>query len=332
MKGRGTPAAKAPPARKAGAAAKPGSRKAGAPTAAKGPARRPAKRPVKRAAGGGGAAGKAPGAGPKAARARGRPSRTTVAAPARPQVAPGEGLDPEGYFIARVRGEEAVRHAPHPMAEADEPEDAATAPAEGPGPDDEGLGDLPFGYGDDALVGLPRDPQTLFLYWDHARASVERALEGLDHPRTQLWVSIRGAGGEWHRMRAVDFALESRSHYVHDLEPGRVYRAEIHVVDARGGERRLGNPSNEVQLPPRGASPVVDDRFARIPWDLPLDRAAGEARSGGAFPEDLRAQLARLSDWSRFGGGARGSSAGGMVGRPASPAGGFGGGGGKEGS
>jgi hypothetical protein len=39
----------------------------------------------------------------------------------------------------------------------------------------------------------------------------------------------------------------------------------------------------------------VDDRYATIPWDLPLDGTLREARIAGVFPEEIRAMLARLS-------------------------------------
>jgi hypothetical protein len=183
---------------------------------------------------------------------------------------------------------------------------------------DEQLGDLPWSYGDDALVALPRDPRTLFLYWDYARETLARAFAELDHPRAQLWVFTRTGAG-WDRLRAVDFALESRGYYVHDLEPGRSYRAEIHVVDRAGRERLLGASSNEVALPPVGPSPVVDDRSIRIPWELPLGRLLGPGHAGGPFSDEARALLARLSDWSRFSSPTWGGSAGGMGGRPSSP-------------
>jgi uncharacterized protein len=183
---------------------------------------------------------------------------------------------------------------------------------------DERLGDLPWGYGDDAFVALPRDPRTIFLYWDYARDTVARAFEGLDHGRAQLWVFAR-SGADWERIRTLDFALESRGYYVHDLDPGRWYRAEIHVVDRAGRERLLGASSNEVALPPVGPSPVVDDRFIRIPWEVPLGHLLGPGHAGAPFSDDARTMLARLSDWSRFSGTTWGGSAGGMGGRPSSP-------------
>ena len=263
-----------------------------------------AARPARKAAGRGGAE-------VRAAKAKARkPAAATLARPA-------DGPDPDGFFVARVRGEEAMREAPHPMTETtggrwreEEPQAATTY--------DERLGDLPWSYGDDAFLALPRDPTTLFVYWDFGGETLSRAFEGLDHPRTQLWIHARGGAG-WERVRAIDFALESRGFYVHDLEPGRVYRAEIHLVDRGGRERLLGAPSNECALPPVGPSPIVDDRFIRIPWDLSLGKLLGPGHPGAPFSEEARAMLARLSDWSRFSGPTWGGSAGGMGGRPSSP-------------
>lgn len=255
-----------------------------------------------------------------AAAAVGAVAGVAVAAKRAREGRPPEGLpDPEGYFVARVRGEEAVREAPHVMAEA-----GSDAPypawAEGVGEPgfDERLGELPPGYGDDAFVALPRDPRTIFLYWDHSRETVRRAFEGLDQPRAQLWLFARAEHG-WDRIRTIEFALESRGYYVHELEPGRTYRAEIHAIDRRGADRIVAAASNDVTLPRVGPSPVVDDRFIRIPWDMPLGRLLGPGHPGGPFSDEARALLERLSDWTRFSGTTWGGSAGGMGGRPSSP-------------
>jgi uncharacterized protein len=235
--------------------------------------------------------------------------------------------DPEGYMVARVAGEDAVRGAPHPMTEsameAQRGPQAVRASAAGqeawPNGYEEGLGELPWSYADDVLVALPRDPRTLFLYWDHAQETLRHAFQDLAGGRAQLWIFARESEGRWRRVRTIEFALESRSYYVHDLEASLVYRAEIHVVDRQGRERLLARSSNEMMLPPVGASPIVDDRFMRILWGEPLQRLLREPHPGTPFPDDVRAQLARLSDWSRFSGRVWGASAGGMGGRPFSP-------------
>jgi len=254
---------------------------------------------------------------PKAA-ARAAPAKVGTRAKPRPRAGEPVAPDPEGFFVARVRGEDGLRDAPHQLLEGPEWEEEAP-----PAAFDEGLGDLPWAYGDDTLVALPRDPRTLFLYWDHARETLQRAFEGLDRAHAQLWLFARGAG--WERIRVIDFALESRGYYVHDLEPGRVYRAEIHLVDRGGRERLLPQASNPVTLPPSGPSQVVDDRFVRIPWEFPLPRLLGPGAPGGPFSEELRALLARLSDWNSWRTAAGQAGAGGRDPRPTSPAGGPGG-------
>jgi hypothetical protein len=253
----------------------------------------------------------------KKARAMARGMAARPAARARA----GDQPDPESYFVARVRGEEAVRDAPHPMTEAAVETSRGgrrRSPREPVTAWDEQLGELPWSYGEDLLVALPRDPRTLFLYWDHAAETLKRGWEGLDHGKAELWIFAQQPDGGWERVRAVEFALEARGWYVHDLDPGRTYRAEVHLVDRRQ-EKLLPRASNPVLLPPVGPSPVVDDRFARIPWGEPIARWLAEERPGAPFAEELRAQLARLSDWSRFGGGTWGAAAGGMGGRPFSP-------------
>ena len=218
-----------------------------------------------------------------------------------------------------MRGEDGLRDAPHQLLEgADWEEEAPPAEYE------EGLGELPWAYGDDTLVALPRDPRTLYLYWDHARETLQRAFEGLDRAHAQIWLFVRAAG--WERVRVVDFALESRGYYLHDLEPGRTYRAEIHLVDRGGREKLVPHPSNPVALPPVGPSPVVDDRFVRLPWEFPLPRLLGPGTPGGPFSEALRALLARLSDWATWRAAPGQPGPGGRDPRPTSPAGGPGGG------
>lgn len=298
-KGTAKSAPKAAPARKATAkaaaaparGAKPAPPRATAKVASKGAAKAPA--PAKATAKAPAKAPPRPKAPAKSAGSRKRP------APRPPAV---EGLDPDGFFVARVLGEEAARKAPHAMTEGEEREDpmALRALADVPVlPDDEDLGELPWSYGEDVFVGLPRDPRTLFFYWDHSEETRRQAFEWLDRPRAQLRLRALGPGLAWELVRSVDFALESRGFYVHDLEPGRTYRGEIVIVSRDGRERILGEPSNEIALPSSGPSPVVDDRFATVPWDLPLDGWLREARAGGSFPEEIRTLLARLSRGSK---------------------------------
>ncbi len=328
------------PAAKRSVKAPPAGRKASAgKTAAKQPAvkkaagkRAAAKQPAAKKAAGKQAAGKQAAA-RKAAVKKAPPPRAAARKPAAPRpstrrtkVIPSlagagrrEGPDPEGFFVARVRGEDAARDAPHQLLEPGGWEEEPP-----PQPlDDEGLGELPWTYGADLLVALPRDPRTLFVYWDQARSTVDASFAGVPDAKVQLWVFARGNG--WERVRVIDVALEARGWYVHDLEPGRPYRAELHVIGSDGQDRVLPGPSIATALPPQGPSPIIDDRFATLPWDVPLPKLMGPGVPGGPFSEEARALLARLSGWEGFGHSHAGGGPTSPAGGPSSPSGPFGG-------
>lgn len=173
-------------------------------------------------------------------------------------------------MVARVAGEKEAFHAPIPLVE----ERLPPAPEPSPGPPP-----LPAAYRDDAFVALARDPFTLWLTWDFAPETVERAMEGLHDPRTKLRI-YQGA----HRVRDLDFALESTSYYVSELSPGESYQAEIVCIGANG-ERRLGERSNAVRLPNFGPAAWTDDRFATLPWDVRLPRGLHAVVEPFPFPD-----------------------------------------------
>lgn len=251
------------------------------PTRARGEPRAPAKRGGK----------------PRApARPRPRAAAPGAPTPAAPSARPGDegSLDPAAFFVARVRGEEAVRGAPHPMSEGAAGAPLPADPGERAAPPEDG--DLPWSYGEDALVVLPRDPRTLFVYWDHAEATLREGFRDLDGPKVELWLYVR-AGDDWELARRLPLALESRGYYVHEVDAGRAYRAELRVVDRAGRERLLGPGSGDAGVPPGGPSPLVDDRFVQLPWDQPLGPPLGPGRRGADFPAEAREALARLSGW-----------------------------------
>lgn len=224
---------------------------------------------------------------------------------------PGQAREPrpEGHFVSRVRGEKAAHVAPHVLTE-DQLEEAGAAvealeaeeevveqreaqPA-APAPYDEGLGDLPWAYGDDAVVALARDPATLWCYWDYAHHTIQDAMRGLDNPHVKLRVYEQGR-----LVRELDISLESRSYYVNDLAPGRHYRVELFFYGTNGVQNRIGRPSNTIGLPPRGPSPVIDDRFVTLPWGMPLARRhdlfARALAEGGFSGEERDALFAASS-------------------------------------
>ncbi|AEI66437.1 DUF4912 domain-containing protein [Corallococcus macrosporus] len=176
----------------------------------------------------------------------------------------------EGFFVARVAGEAEARS--HHLVET-----VAAPPA--PPVDDEGLGELPEGYHDDAMLLLPRDPHTLFVSWDFSLGARLRAQAGLESPRPVLRV-FDGEQVE----RELAFGVDARGFYIHGLGPGRTYRVEAHYVGRDGRSRRIGASSNRATLPPSGVSTDHTVRFLRVP---PAE-AAPPVAAEEASPEEGR--------------------------------------------
>jgi hypothetical protein len=162
----------------------------------------------------------------------------------------------EGFFVARIAGEEEAWR--HHLTEAQkrQPREALGSPDY-----DEQLGELPLDYEDDTALLLPRDPQTLFVLWDFSAEARQRALHGLESPRAVL----RVYDDTDVLVRAIDVALESRSYYIHGLPPGHPYRVEAHFVGSNGRSRRIGHSSNRIFLPRGGPSGDTSVRYLRMP-------------------------------------------------------------------
>lgn len=257
-----------------------------------------------------------PSAGAMAARPPEPSASAPPPAPGRRPAAPGESIptepDPEGHLVARVAGERAAHASELPLVEEKVP---PSGPREPPAYD-ERLGDLPDGYGEDSVVLLAKDPRSLYLYWDFSRETVERAFAWMPGLHTKVRLFADDALD-----REVDFSLEARSWYIHDLTPGRTYRAELtsHAID--GQVRRIGEASNPVKLPSEGPSPLVEDRFLRIPWEVPPPvfaealRRSEPARAEAQVPAPAPleppplAEEARAALYLRSGGASRAYSA-----------------------
>ncbi|MGA9525914.1 MAG: DUF4912 domain-containing protein [Myxococcaceae bacterium] len=190
-----------------------------------------------------------------------RPAHTVAAVQPPSEPARAEPLV-EGFFVARVQGEDEARR--HHLTEGQVPPPLET----GAHPYwIEHLPDIPRVYGDDRVVLLARDPVTAHLYWDISEQTLQASFEGLRDPRVVLRVFEFG-----HEVRALDVSLESLSWFVNDLTPGRTYRMELHAVSSDHISRRIAASSNPVTLPPDDVSPDTTVRFMRVDWDAPLNR------------------------------------------------------------
>jgi hypothetical protein len=184
----------------------------------------------------------------------------------------------EGFFVARVMGERELRR--HHLTEDQQAPRAVTSNGTGY---EENLGELPVDYESDVATALARDPHTLFVSWDFTPATRARAMEGLDSPRPVLRVY---EGDKL--VRVEEFALESRSFYIHGLPPGRSYRVEAHFVGRDGRSRRIGSSTHPVRLPQAGLSQDTAVRFMRMPPPPPPTVRAVAQQPLAAPPEPPR--------------------------------------------
>ncbi|HEY3451920.1 MAG TPA: DUF4912 domain-containing protein [Myxococcales bacterium] len=167
---------------------------------------------------------------------------------------------------ATVRAADARRAPPTP------PPAAPPAPPL-PANFDEHLGELPESYGDDSVVLLPKDPHSLYLYWDLSPVTLDRSFAWMPGLRTRM----RLLEGD-RIVRDEDFSVSTRGYYFFNLPSGHIFRAEMLALAEDGQVRRIGPRSNPVRLPGVGPSGVRDDRFVRIPLDLAPSRVAEALR------------------------------------------------------
>lgn len=137
---------------------------------------------------------------------------------------------------------------------------------------DEGLGDLPGGYGDSRIVLLPRDPQWAYAYWD---IPIEHKNELRYHGGQQLALRIYDV---------TDINLEHQSpHSIQEYpidEMAREWYLPIPVSDRsytidigyRCGDGRwlVLARSASVNIPPVYPSDWIEDIFITVPWEEEL--------------------------------------------------------------
>ena len=224
----------------------------------------------------------------KAAPAR-KARRAAPAKPRRPARPAVEGLDPDGYFVARVRGEEAARRAPHPMTEGEEREDPMALRA---------LADVPVPRRRRGARRPALELRRRRLRGPAARSAHAVLLLGPLRGDPQArpssgWTARAPSSGSSRSARTGELGARARrrvrARVARLLRPRP--RARAAPTAARSWPSRptagsgcVGEPSNEVALPSSGPSPVVDDRFATIPWELPLDGWLRDVRPRRPFP------------------------------------------------
>jgi len=141
--------------------------------------------------------------------------------------------------------------------------------------------DLPGAYGTQTLVALPKDPTTLFLFWDFDRATGDAVARDLGAARIVLRVY-----DDMNLVRERDLNLETGHLYLHDLPKDRVYRFEVHAIGESGKSRRIAAAESPLGI---GVDADASLRTARLSWSTPLSnlKAAkdrGEVRMASVDP------------------------------------------------
>ena len=161
---------------------------------------------------------------------------------------------------------------------------SSAAPQPSHGHVHEGLGELPWAYGDARLVSLVRDPATLFVYWDFSPQQIDQAFNGLGAARAHLKLFTPRAGVN-ELVRDTEVHLEARGWYVRELSPGTELRAELWAVGASGA--RMLRAARPVKLPAETPSEQLETFYLRLPLDHSLRDGIHSGRPlnyGGAAP------------------------------------------------
>lgn len=137
---------------------------------------------------------------------------------------------------------------------------------------DEGLPDLPGGYGESRIVLLPRDPQWAYTYWDvpvehkdelRAQGGLQLALRVYDV--TDVDLSVQRA----HTVQEFPCDELSREWYLPIPISDRDYAIEIGYRCADGRWLVLAR-SAPVRIPPVYPSDWIEDIFVTVDWEQDL--------------------------------------------------------------
>ncbi len=145
-------------------------------------------------------------------------------------------------------------------------------PAEALASVDEGLPDLPSGYGESRIVLMPRDPQWAYAYWDIPNSHKEElrrqggarlALRFYDV--TDIDVSYQAP----HSLQQYECDEMAREWYLPIPVSDRDYAIEIGYL-CNDGRWLLLARSAPVHIPPVYPSDWIEDHFATVGWDQDL--------------------------------------------------------------
>ncbi|HEY9883092.1 MAG TPA: DUF4912 domain-containing protein, partial [Thermosynechococcaceae cyanobacterium] len=134
---------------------------------------------------------------------------------------------------------------------------------------DEGLPDLPDGYGESRIVLMPRDPQWGYAYWDAPNEQKEELRrQGGQRLALRLYdvTGVEFNHQSAHSLQQYDCEEMARDWYIPIPVSDRDYIAEIGYVTGDGGWLLLAR-SNPVRIPPVYPSEWLEDHFISVGRD-----------------------------------------------------------------
>ncbi|MBE9178986.1 DUF4912 domain-containing protein [Oculatella sp. LEGE 06141] len=137
---------------------------------------------------------------------------------------------------------------------------------------DEGLADLPDGYGDSRIVLMPRDPQWAYAYWD-VPSSHKEELRRQGGSRLALrFYDVTDINLEYqrpHSLQQYECDEMAREWYLPIPVSDRDYVVEIGYVAYDGRWLTLAR-SAPVRIPPVYPSDWIEDKFITVAWEEEL--------------------------------------------------------------
>ncbi|XHX79714.1 MAG: DUF4912 domain-containing protein [Stenomitos frigidus ULC029] len=134
---------------------------------------------------------------------------------------------------------------------------------------DEGLPELPDGYGESRIVLMPRDPQWGYAYWDAPNEHKEELRrQGGQRFALRLYdvTDVELTHQSAHSLQQYDCEEMARDWYVPIPVSDRDYIAEIGYLTSHGQWLLLAR-SNPVRIPPVYPSEWLEDHFISLAWD-----------------------------------------------------------------
>ncbi len=162
----------------------------------------------------------------------------------------------------------------------------ATTPAD--------FGQLPTNYGDPILFAIPRDPQTIFTYWNIDWSGAFTRNAPIDR---QVYLRLKRPDGTDEMEEPIEPMLGT--HFISVAEPKGTYQVELGFYDPANVWNSLAN-SDEVTMPADSSSENADIDVATVPFHLSFQRMIDLFRTNKG--DTITALLSQLQDKAAEGG------------------------------